>query len=660
MDESFPALHKAIVGVDIEGFADRRRTNPDQVVMRDGLYRCLQTAFARSDIAWEICHHEDRGDGALILVPPQVPKALLVTRFPRELSVALRSYNRGHGSGSRIRVRLVVHAGEIHQDRYGVAGTAINIAFRLLEAHALKQALAGSPGQVALIASQWFFDEVIRHTPASYPAAYRQVRVVVKETDDLAWVCLPDIVQGLDGGQIPGAAASGDVLQQRPAGSSPDAGRRFLLTGVVSHYHDDRSWDREELAQDLHRMIELFTGELGYEYVPVIGLDPTGPQIQSALRDFCTSPERQPDDYVTVYLAGHGEILPAGGGGFEHVLLPSGVRPGDLRRQAIKSADLAEWMLAGTPVCRLLLIVDACFSGMSGLDFARDAMTRAGIPVRLSQRDGSGLVVVTATQPTQLATPGAFTTAFTRAVRHQATAGHMPGALSIDAVMSVLKTDPGVPASLQVQWSLLAGYGAPPDFLLNPRRDAVLADLDLAEQERRWRLRLEQEHHRAEEMRGQFVPRIAGFTGRHRALADIIRWLDTPADPRPMIVTGDPGSGKTAVLGLLAALADPRRRPTVPRDGLPAAIPRMDAIGTAIYAGNLTAGQVLAGLATAAGIDDIDPDPAALSVGLARLLSGLRQSGRTQTAMIDALDEARTRATLPRSCCDRLLSAARG
>ena len=79
-----------------------------------------------------------------------------------------------------------------------------------------------------------------------------------------------------------------------------------------------------------------------------------------------------------------------------------------------------------------------------------------------------------------------------------------------------------------------------------------------------------------------------------------------------MIVTGDPGSGKTAVLGLLAALADPRRRPTVPRDGLPAAgIPRPDAIDVAIYAGNLTTGRSWPVWLPPAGIDDIDPDPAA-------------------------------------------------
>jgi Caspase domain/WD domain, G-beta repeat len=448
-----------------------------------------------------------------------------------------------------------------------------------------------------------------------------------------------------------------------PPGPEPSAGggRRFLLIGVVSRYHHDRSWNREELAEDLQRMVELFTGELGYEHVPVMGLDPTWLQIQDALRDFCTSAGRRPDDYLAVYLAGHGEILPVGDAGFEHVLLPADASPADLRRRAVKSADLAEWMLADTPVRRLLLIVDACYSGQGGLDFARNALARIGTPARLDQQDGAGVVVVTATQSAQQAIAGAFTAAFARAVRNQATAGHAPGALSIDAVMRVLKADLELPASQQAQWTQLACSGGIPDFLPNPRRDTALVDLDLAEQDRRWRARLEHEHQRAEEMRGQFVPRIAGFTGRHRALAVIARWLDTPADARPMIVTGDPGSGKTAVLGILAALADPRRRPTIPRDGLPAgAIPREEAIGVAIYAGNLTTGQVLAGLATAAGIDDIDPDPAALSGGLARLLSGLRQDGRPLTAMIDALDEAADPPDLAEQLLRPLIERGRG
>ena len=126
-------------------------------------------------------------------------------------------------------------------------------------------------------------------------------------------------------------------------------------------------------------------------------------------------------------------------------------------------------------------------------------------------------------------------------------------------------------------------------------------------------------------------------------------------------MTGDPGSGKTAVLGLARRARRPQRRPTVPRDGLPAgAIPREDAIGVAIYAGNLTTGQILAGLAAAAGIDDIDPDPAALSSGLARLLSGLRQADRPLTAMIDALDEAADPAHLAEQLLRPLIERGRG
>jgi NACHT domain-containing protein len=187
-----PAVHRAIVCVDVEGFGDRRRTNPDQVVARDGLYFALSRAFARSGMSWEDCYHEDRGDGALILVPPEVPKSVLVTDVPRELAAALSEHNQAHDRRERIRLRLAVHAGEIHHDAHGVAGTAINVAFRLLEAAPLKRALAGSSGVLVVIASRWFFEEVIRHTPASGPASYRRVPIAVKETRDSAWICRPD------------------------------------------------------------------------------------------------------------------------------------------------------------------------------------------------------------------------------------------------------------------------------------------------------------------------------------------------------------------------------------------------------------------------------------------------------------------------------------
>ena len=59
---------------------------------------------------------------------------------------------------------------------------AINHAFRLAEAPALRSALDASPGALALIVSDWLFGEVVRHHPAAEPGSYRKVQVVVKET----------------------------------------------------------------------------------------------------------------------------------------------------------------------------------------------------------------------------------------------------------------------------------------------------------------------------------------------------------------------------------------------------------------------------------------------------------------------------------------------
>jgi hypothetical protein len=64
-----------------------------------------------------------------------------------------------------IRLRVAMHAGEVQYDEYGVTGTAVNHTFRLLEAERLKTALSTSTGIVGVIASSWFFEEVIRQDP---------------------------------------------------------------------------------------------------------------------------------------------------------------------------------------------------------------------------------------------------------------------------------------------------------------------------------------------------------------------------------------------------------------------------------------------------------------------------------------------------------------
>ena len=213
MEDLQLAVHRTIVVVDVEGFGDLSRTNAHQVAIRAGLYRAMREAFGRVGISWDECGHEDRGDGVFVLVPAEVPKGLLAESLPSALVTALRAHNAAHPGPERIRLRMALHAGEVHYDEHGVTAASVTLAFRLLEAAALKAALAGSPGVLAVIVSSWFFEEVVRHSSAA--PVYRPIEVAVKETTTTGWICLPDLMD-LTGRAMP-ERVPGGVPGMRPA-----------------------------------------------------------------------------------------------------------------------------------------------------------------------------------------------------------------------------------------------------------------------------------------------------------------------------------------------------------------------------------------------------------------------------------------------------------
>ena len=192
MEHQRPAVHRTILVVDVEGFGDQRRTNPHRLAVRDGMYRALQQAFSHVGIPWAECYQESCGDGVFVLIPAEVPKGIFIESMPRELAEALREHNAAHRAEENIRLRMALHAGEVYYDEHGVTAASINLAFRLLDAGPLKSALKESPGTLALIVSSWFFDEVVRHSPAGDAATYRPIHVAVKETTTVAWICRPD------------------------------------------------------------------------------------------------------------------------------------------------------------------------------------------------------------------------------------------------------------------------------------------------------------------------------------------------------------------------------------------------------------------------------------------------------------------------------------
>jgi len=156
------------------------------------------------------------------------------------------------------------------------------------------------------------------------------------------------------------------------------------------------------------------------------------------LRAFCRSSDRKPDDLIAVYIAAHGEVLEEGR---EHLLLTSETDPDDIA-DALPTAELARKMLLGTSARRVLLMLDACYSGRGGNELAAAALARM---TESWTGTGSGLVLITSAQPDEQAQTGAFPKLLQEAVDSMATAGYAPATLALDAIVNAMNANPGRP-----------------------------------------------------------------------------------------------------------------------------------------------------------------------------------------------------------------------
>jgi hypothetical protein len=159
-------VHRSIVAVDVEG--STKRTNPAKGKLRRILYDLLERALKAAGIGPR--HLEelaDRGDGVLILIRPydDVPKTVLIGRLIPALTALLAQHNAAVAEPElRMRLRAVVHAGEVHDDDWGFYGDDIDVAFRLLEAPTVKRVLRDAPeAPLVLVVSEELWAGVVRH-----------------------------------------------------------------------------------------------------------------------------------------------------------------------------------------------------------------------------------------------------------------------------------------------------------------------------------------------------------------------------------------------------------------------------------------------------------------------------------------------------------------
>jgi hypothetical protein len=193
-DRRLPEVGGQICGlfaVDVAAFTDPRRDEHVQLYVREMLYRILERAFDGAGVPWHRCRHEDRGDGVVVVVPPVIPVDGLADPLPERLCGLIRVHNRLSSEEARIQLRAAAHVGKVYHDGHGFAGDAVSHLFRLLQAPGFKQLLANSETDLAFIASDYFYDTVIRRHPTLVdPAAFQPVTVDIRHAMATGWVQL--------------------------------------------------------------------------------------------------------------------------------------------------------------------------------------------------------------------------------------------------------------------------------------------------------------------------------------------------------------------------------------------------------------------------------------------------------------------------------------
>jgi hypothetical protein len=162
-----PPRRRIIVALDIENSTSR--PDPVKAELRIMLYELFDAALRSAGVsARRRDPFTDRGDGLLALIDPADQTPLLHLVIP-VLGQLLASYNaslgRPGGRDRQLRVRVVVHAGNVHDDDNGYFGEALDAAFRLLDARPVKTALKTAQDPLLLVVSSDICDTVAPDDP---------------------------------------------------------------------------------------------------------------------------------------------------------------------------------------------------------------------------------------------------------------------------------------------------------------------------------------------------------------------------------------------------------------------------------------------------------------------------------------------------------------
>lgn len=190
-----PPRRRVIVALDIE--RSTSRPDPVKAELRTMLYELFDAALRSAGVGVRRRgQFTDRGDGLLALIDP-AEQALLFDLVIPVFGQLLTSYNASlaHSGGQdrQLRVRAVMHTGNVHDDDNGYFGEALDIAFRLLDAPRVKAELRQAQGSLLLVVSTDVYDSAAAPGPDGTPhsSSRRLITAEVAGHEYQGWIHVP-------------------------------------------------------------------------------------------------------------------------------------------------------------------------------------------------------------------------------------------------------------------------------------------------------------------------------------------------------------------------------------------------------------------------------------------------------------------------------------
>jgi WD40 repeat protein len=400
-----------------------------------------------------------------------------------------------------------------------------------------------------------------------------------------------------------------------------------LLAAGTAHYDCSDFLPLDKVPASLQTVVEALSG-LGYSAFggpPGYVLDPDRDDLEGAVHDASRAAP-----IVVIYYTGHAAHPERGG----YYLVTRKSDADNLTLRGVAATQLAEALnrydggalAAEQP--EVLIILDCCYSGGGGQEILAAALRGSG---------NENTWVIASAGRLEEAQQGLFAAAFADALQRPRTRPGQPY-LSFEDVVGAINIALNARADQKARFFVPSGgASSTPRFLPNP----LFQEPSSME-------------HWLSLVRSGPDQTVSGFyltgrTGRVRASEDLARWMADPSRRGLAVVTGSPGTGKSAVLALVVLLSLPSERAVLLGAAEIAGFAQRTAdllppgtVSSSIHARRLLSDQVAALIA-----QSLDRHADSASALLEDLDTTPEKNSRV--IVVDAVDEAASPGTLLRS-----------